>query len=107
MSSPSTDLTVSRIHFCTSCVSSRALVLALKQSMPPSLTFATSRSCFPSCFFPPAGCSFRKMGPPESPKQTLLGSDQVAQSSSNTLSSLEVLNRREPSQPSSSTTAVG
>jgi hypothetical protein len=55
MSSPSTDLMVSRIHFCTLLVSRRAFVFALKQSIPPSLTFATSRSCFLSCFFPPAG----------------------------------------------------
>src|SRR5205823_4623764 len=94
---------VCRIHERTASLSRRALVFALRQSMPPSLTLATSRSV---CA-PPPERRFRRIGAPESPKQTLLGRDQVAQFSSSTVSRLDVLNRRRPSQSLSSASGLG
>src|SRR4030095_10465007 len=73
-------------------VSRRLLLLWRRQSRPPSLTLAASRSASASL-----GLGFRKMPPPESPEQTKLGMDQSAQVSSTTLRSVEVLMRRFPS----------
>ena len=74
-------------------VSTRARSSREKQTSPPSLATATTRSSVRRF-----EGSYRKVGEPESPKQTTPGTDQLAHSGATTRANAEILILRQPSR---------